>query len=180
MMKKCILILICCFFLINSGLFILTYYSKLNLIKESAREKISLLATGSFDGETVLLKISKKELSEKTMYVEINADEFFYKGNLYDVISKQDSEDTLSVYCIHDLDEEDFQKSVCSYFDTHKDRDGLFQSENTVQAANLNFIQPQNSDLYPVQAENGIVPDNFTNILKGYFIVSDPPPRFIS
>ncbi len=179
-MKKSIAILICSFFLINSGLFILTYYSKLNLIKEHAKEKISLFITGTCDGETVLLKISKKELSDRTIYREINDNEFLYKSNLYDVISKQDSNDTLYIYCLHDLDEEDFQKSVCSYFDTHKNNDGIFQTGNTVQAANLNFIQPQNSNLYPVQDEYAVVPINFTYVLKGYFIISDPPPRFIS
>jgi len=179
-MKKGIAILICSFFLINSGLFILTYYSKLDLIKEHAKEKISLLTIGTRDGETVLLKISKKELSDRSTYMELNDDEFFYKGNLYDVISREDSNDTLFVYCLHDLDEEDFQKSVCSYFDTHKCHDGIFQTENTVQAASLNFIQPQNSDLYPVQNESVVVQINFTNVLKGYFMISDPPPRFIS
>jgi len=179
-MKKGLTILICSFFLINSGLFILTYYSKLNLIKEHAKEKISLFLTGTYDEETVLLKISKKELSDRTIFIEKNDDEFIYKGNLYDVISRQDSNDTLYVYCLHDLDEEDFQKTVCSYFDTHKNNDGIFQTVNTVQAANLNFIQPQNSNLYPVQNESGVIQFNFINVLKGFFIISEPPPKFIS
>ena len=179
-MKKSIAILIFSFLLINSGLFINTYYSELNLIKERAKEKISLLIPGTCDGKTILLKISKKELSDRTMYVEINDDEFFYKGNLYDVISKQDSNDTLTVYCLRDLDEEDFHKSISGFFDTHKDYDGIFQTEKTVQTANLNFILPLHSDLYPVQDESRVVIINFTNVLNGYFVVSDPPPKLIS
>ena len=178
-MKKGITILICTFFLINSGIFIITYYSKLSLIKEHAEKKISQLTVRTHDKETVLLKISKKERSDIALYKEINDEEFYYLGNLYDLISKQDSHDTLYVYCFHDLDEEDFQKSVCSYFDAHKNHDRIFHI-NTVQASVLNFIKPQNFNLYPVRDESGIVPINSVNILKGYFTSSDPPPRFIS
>jgi len=179
-MKKGITILICSFLLINSGLFILTYYSKLNQIKEHAKEKISLMTTNTRDGETILLKIRKKELSDITLYKEINDDEFIYRGNLYDVISREVSNDTVYIYCLHDLDEEDFQKSISSYFDSHSNHNSIFQTVTTGQAASLNFIKPHNSDLYPVQDENGIIQINFTNVMKGYFTISDPPPRFIS
>ena len=179
-MRKSIAILICIFFLIDSGFFVLTYYPKLSLIKEHAREKISLLAEDIHDPEIVLLKISIKEMSEVSLYKELNDGEFIYKGNLYDLISKQDLNDTLYVYCLHDLDEENFHETVCNYFNTHKEHDNIIQTVNTVQAVYLNFIQPQNSGLYPVQDKNGIIPINFTNVLRGYFTISDPPPRFIS
>lgn len=129
--------------------------------------------------EMIELLIFNKEdiLEEKNDFIWIHSREFKYKGDMYDIVKKDENEKQLIVYCINDTKEkkleEEFEKRV------HKNSSEDKQRPTT---NNYNFVFISE----PVQSEQiGKAPVietvlNYwrTDSYKSLFLdIPSPPPR---
>lgn len=176
-MKKSVVILISTIFLINSGIFILTYYYRLEQIKQRSGEKISREGIGICSDKAVLLKFESKTLSGNKNFVKLSDDEFFYNGNLYDIISQNETFDSIIFYCIHDTEEEDFQRSMYSYFRGAMDPEKNIQQANREIQNYSSIFLPQFFITYEIQKDRIFMRENNSITNTGYIIVPAPPPR---
>jgi hypothetical protein len=109
-LKKFIDILLIFLLFINSGGFILVFYTQQLSVKE---EIFSSIRRGNYaPSEIIYFTIYKDQLYEDTEnFVWNDKSEFEYDGKLYDIIRIVVKDNKLVLYCLNDLAEEKIAKS---------------------------------------------------------------------
>lgn len=173
-MKRLVSILLVFLLLYNAFGYLFTYLHLKKTFKKEAFEKIDNFLNHD---ELVTLGFSNTELDEKVSFV--HSREFAFNGEMYDIFSREERNDSVFFKCICDKNENLLEKSFSVYFNKESKKDAKHPYiynilKNIITTAviadsRINFFNTQNNLQY-IYTEKTILifPDNET-----------PPPRIV-
>ena len=104
-MKKTLSIFLALSFIFNAAGYLLIFLILQSSLKENAKEKIS---TGNLIYSDTLFVFAKNDLQNGIAGLKfIDEKEFSLMGKMYDIIKKENNNDSLYFYCLADADEDD-------------------------------------------------------------------------
>lgn len=178
-MKKCITILVAILLFINSGGFIIIFYQA----QKSAKQEILCSIK---DGKYKIRDIAQFRIDRTDIYRNINGfiwndkNEFEYKGELYDIINLSAENNSLILFCINDITEEQIVKTF------NNEINGLARGDlnnSKVKTSLLNLISqaliknPADINQYYNYQPFNLIADE--NIILAYREIPSPPPKIL-
>jgi hypothetical protein len=165
-------------FLLDTGILFLFYHYRVYILKQNSAEKIINVRSGLGDENFTLLAIPQHELNNPEIYSRINESEFIYRGDLYDLVSYTEKNDSSFIVCIHDADEEAFNRSFTGIIDNYNNykklrRLNLYQTEII-----LNQVLPNEAIFFPPVKINLIFAGNEMFASQNIIDIPSPPPKY--
>lgn len=173
-MKRLISILLVSMLLYNAFGYLFTYIHLKKTFKKEAFEKIDNFLNHD---ELVILGFSNSELNEKVSFV--HSREFIFNGEMYDIFSREDRNDSVFFECVCDKNENLLEKSFSIYFNNESKQNAkhpyIFNilkniiTVAVVSGSDINFFNTQYKFIYFYSD-------------KAYLIFLDkesPPPRTV-
>ncbi len=145
--------------------------------KKEIKTRIKL---GVSEDELVLLKIPKSMEEKPNKYFQrIHEKEFRYKGEMYDIVKKENKTDTTYYYCIHDVKESKLFANLDTLI-----KNELNSPEKKKELSGL--IQILNGNYFKTDIEIAIKPFISERIFENYspalILIKNspltPPPKF--
>lgn len=158
------------FLLINSGAYILLYFSSLKIVKKTVHY---LLEENELDEKLIIQSLSKKDVENKTISFEwIEDNEFRFDGQMYDVKKDLSDLDSLRFLCYLDEHENLIEQLFNKYSNPNKNH-----SKKFVFAPFLGlFFQKTECikyliEIFPFRLENSI------QLTINFQEIPTPPPQ---
>lgn len=173
-MKRIVSILLILLLLYNAFGYLFTYLHLKKIFKKEAFEKIDNFLNHD---ELVTLGFSNSELDEKVSF--IHSREFVFNGEMYDIFSREERNDSIFFECVCDKNENLLEKSFSIYFDNESKQNAkhpyIF---NILRNIILTGLLP-NTDfqLYNLISEYKYKFYAFT--ISIFIDKETPPPRFV-
>jgi len=124
-LKKTFSIFLIISFLFNTSGYLLIFIALQSQLKEKAFDKIS---SGIHNSGCIIISFDINELSKGIAeLIFYDENEFSYKGNMYDVIKKEEKNDSVYFYCLADADEDELN---ISFHDNNEKKDKKSQCQN--------------------------------------------------
>lgn len=101
-------------FLSSTGYIIIFW----ELQQETRREMIQKISGEIPDNELTCITISKNEISASEFKQK---DELEYKGSMYDVVNKSETDKSYTFYCLNDVKESQLIRNFRNHFDDNKE-----------------------------------------------------------
>ncbi|MCX6154205.1 MAG: hypothetical protein NT007_08595 [Candidatus Kapabacteria bacterium] len=130
--------------------------------------------------EISVIHLSKSEMAQ-ALHFEDNTNEFYYKGELYDIIRTTETYDSLIIYCLNDKTEEKLkEKFVKENSKTNENSN----SQKRIELKLFNLIAQINNKidlLYFYQTDNiNVYIANFNYSTNFFPELQTPPPKIHS
>lgn len=104
-MKKIFSIFLVLSFLFNAAGYLLIFLILQSSLKENAAERI---IAGDKNSSITMVVLAEKEFKEGVSELKFfDENEFSFKGKMYDIIKKENRNDSVYFYCLADLEEDD-------------------------------------------------------------------------
>lgn len=175
-MKKILAIFLLAIFLFNyMGYFIASKVA----LKEAKREMRAAIRAGLIDKQmTVLITIPKKDLA---LYeFKDKGKEIIYKGEMYDIITRSESNTDVILKCINDRNEKKLIADLEQHIGTHvstaaplKSNSGKKISQSLVK---LYYSEPSTIQ-FTRESSTAIEIPFSANFISEYIEISNPPPQ---
>ena len=176
--KKIIVLLLASLLIYHSGGFILIYTPASFLIKKITKE---LIRSEVIDFSVVKFSFTREEINSGIEGLHWVYDkEFRYDGNMYDIVKKDTTGDTITFYCFADTKEDLLETSFEIHFQNGKETKSLDSNSNRINLLTLSDVITQPSDIksIPFVVESSIPATNETG-LTSFLNVLTPPPKNI-
>lgn len=135
MIKRFFSLLICSLFLFNiSG-----YYIVFSILQHQVRKEMKALIKSELPDEKMEIIIipDSEILSGKSTLTFIKKNEFYYKGNLYDIVKRTRGENSSIFYCINDKQEEKLFAGLDDHIRSNMDKNTNAKSKSVQIAKNI-------------------------------------------
>lgn len=154
----------------------------LKIFQTQHKEQVyELISSRSYQEDIVLFKFNKYEFDKGLNYIEwTEENEFRIEGEMYDIVRKEITEDTVYLYCFYDREESNLYNSIIKVLNNLIENDRATTSNvtsiitllsefysNTNEAANDSWLN-LNRMYFPAIA---------FNTLDGEHYLNTPPPR---
>ena len=177
-MKKSINILLGILLFINSGGFIIVFYSQQLSVKEEVFNSIN---NGDYSPSELICFRIKKDLlyKDKNGFIWNDKKEFEYNGRMYDVIRINENGKDYVLCCLNDLTEEKIIKSFAGEInrlvtDDPKDSKSKTSLFNLISQALLY----NKFEILPFLKEQKLNQAVSETIIKFYIEIPSPPPKY--
>ncbi len=135
----------------------------------------SLMDSGKLSSETTIIRMTRSQFDE----IKIHEREFRLNNEMYDVLYKTESNDTLTLYCFRDVKEENLIIEFLGFIAEHTNENSASStliSRAVMFGFALFFPEYHNSNY--LFAEADLIPLPFpSKTLAGLQSVETPPPR---
>jgi hypothetical protein len=176
-LKKCINILLAFLLFINSGGFIIVFYSQQLSVKEEIFNSIK--DENYLPSEIICFNIKKDLLYEDINgFIWNDKKEFEYNGRMYDVIRVSEGSNESVLYCLNDQAEERILKSFSGEFNRLV-TDNPKDSKTKTSLLNLIFqaLFYNQFEFSPSLKEQKLSQTVSQTITKFYIEIPSPPPK---
>lgn len=179
-LRKLITFIVILTFLLSNSIGVVIVYQQIKFYhKRTIREQIK---KNNFSQVIELLSFSKKDLKDKSILIEfIEKNEFRFKGKLYDIISTQETEDSIFYKCINDTKEEELETVFVNYVVNNEQRQDLpVPIKQLLSSLQLEYFLLNKFLNQPFLNLSYFSFNSVYNPLDLCLITPDPPPRFIN
>ncbi|MFN5184100.1 MAG: hypothetical protein ACK5D5_13850 [Bacteroidota bacterium] len=152
-------------------------YIGVKIIQKSIRSELKKkIKYGLKEEELITFSLNKAEFENLKW---VNDDEFFYRGNLYDLISEQSTEYTKTLKVISDKTEENLFKNLDQLMNDEISKSiGKEPLKVVFHFITKKFIQTNNDRLnIKFYTKSGIYPLSNIELKETYIYISTPPPK---
>ena len=165
--------------IISHGVFQLFVFK---IFQAKYREEIlEIIEDGVFENELILFTFSKNDFEKGTARVHwIEADEFRFDEEMYDVVKNETKGDSVYLYCLHDENESKLYIIIDKYFQQmlkdNPDKVNDFNSLNNF-LSQFYFKPPEQEKYKGFCEKRKYFADVDPNLLEGEHFLVIPPPR---
>lgn len=157
-------------------------YSYLKVEKHQLKRSIKhQIIDGINKSELVLLRFSKKEIKEKLEWE--HSKEFEYEGEMYDVVEKVETTDSVSYWCWWDYEETRLNKQLAGILIATWHQNKTQQNHNDLLIQFTKNWLSEQLNAPSLKTQDGFFIVHYTpysNNYMGYCLgTSSPPPKFI-
>ena len=151
--RNLFLILIAVTFAFNSFGFILTFIIQQERIREKSFEQIE---SSRHSERIITLSFSLSDYEKGTLIQRVNEKEIKYDGKMFDVLSIEQSGESVILRCVRDVKEERLEKDFANYMDKNNDLKALsgkqIQFNHQIQfvelTKNCGLASPLNKNIF--------------------------------
>ena len=159
--------------------FVLTY-SALKMQKHQLKRSIKHQIIDGIDkSELVLLKFSKHEVEEMLDWE--HSKEFEFKNEMYDVVEKEETTDSISYWCWWDNEETKLNRQLASSLLIDWQQNDAQQQQNKLLIQYTKNWLSECAEVTVISDHNGFFVSHNTPYLEGFcefsFETSSPPPK---
>lgn len=139
-----------------------------------------MIENGIEDEELISFRFDKNEMEKSVNYIEwIEDDEFRINGEMYDVVKKKVSGDTVYLYCLHDEKESVLLSTIEKLLNQliNDPPKTLNNFNNFINLLSQLYSNPPIQDYILPIGDKYFFPSITYNILDGVYFHITPPPR---
>jgi hypothetical protein len=178
-MKKLFVILLSLLLFFNSSLFVIFYQVRLIELSLDIQEKVQNLDPEALSTEIVLIKLSEKDLNTNPDVKVISEDEFSYNGYMYDVAFRKTSGDTVYLFCINDVKEDELLGNLITHFENTETKNEKMNYFNILFSFLSNAMIPGLAVNAPGFPQSLPIKQTSSNTSRGIHRVVSPPPKLL-
>jgi hypothetical protein len=154
----------------------------LKIFQAQHREEINKLIDEDLsEDELVLFNFSKDNFEKGLKHIEwVEEHEFRIEGEMYDIVRKEITSDSVYLYCYHDKKESKLYSGILKIFDRLPGN----EASNTRNLAVINnllsefyFSTSIEINVFCIEESNCYLPVKIFDLLEGEHFIDLPPPR---
>lgn len=162
-------------FLFNTAGYVIAFKVLQYKIRKEVKHEIKRQLPSS---ELSVIEVSKKQLQD--IIWEKENEEFYYKGNMYDIVRSDESVTSVTYYCINDKQEEALFENLDEYIDNNIASQKSTKSSSSKKTADTSVKLYFNTEISFNHCTNCIESEfiiAFENYSSVYTEISSPPPK---
>ncbi len=175
LLKKVTIFILLGIFLFNTA----GYFIAFKILQYQIRKEIKAEIKQQLDpSECTIITIAKREIT--SIAWEDDGEEFYYKGELYDIIRSTETKDSITFCCINDEKEEELLEKLNDHIDRHSI---AYKSLKNRSAKKLNnpvkklFFQVASSSFLSATNRSIRFPSDYFYYTPVFIEIVSPPPE---
>jgi hypothetical protein len=178
-LKKIISLTAVILLLFNTGGYIIIYQQLIFLNRNDIQTKI---ANDEINEDLILLSFKKSDIQNgKIDFRWKHSKEFKYKSDMYDVVEKSETKDSISFFCYRDIKEKKYEESFNKHYENENGSEKQIPDAKIISKIKLgdlfatgifNLAQKISKRIFPLSLEH--------NVYFNEIDIPSPPPKVIS